>query len=208
MKTVAIIQARMTSTRLPGKVLLPLEGMSVLGHVLTRCKKINGIDAICCAIPLGSDHDVIEYEAKKYDCLTFRGSEDNVLERYYEAAKFLGSQCIMRITSDCPLFSPKVCSDLLDIHLKQKSLFTCNNTPPSWPHGYDCEIFGFQELEEANAKAIDSQDLEHVTPWIRRSVPIVNLENPNGNQYSLRLTLDTKEDYEFIKSYIKMHGNA
>ncbi len=202
MKSVVIVQARMTSSRLPGKVMLPLGDKTVLGQVLTRCKKIKGINTVCCAIPIGSEHDILVDEIKKYDCSVFRGSEKNVLERYYQAAKYLEADIVMRITSDCPLINDKVCSEVLDLHLKKQAKYTCNNLPPSWPHGYDCEVFGMQELEDAYKHSSLPDDFEHVTEWMRRTLQVNNLENPEGNQRGIRITLDTPADYEAIKKYM------
>ena len=113
MNIVVIVQARMTSSRLPGKVMLPLGDKSVLGQVLIRCKQIVGINQVCCAIPVGVDHDILVDECKKYDVVVYRGSEKNVLERYYEAAKFCNADIIMRITSDCPLINFDISSLVL-----------------------------------------------------------------------------------------------
>ncbi len=201
MKTVVIIQARMTSSRLPGKVILPLGQGTVLAEVLKRSKAIQGIDEVCCAIPIGEIHDVLVPEIEKYGCTVYRGSETNVLERYYEAAKFLNADVIMRITSDCPLINSEVCADVLSLHMKNNAQYTCNNMPPSWPHGYDCEVFGIKELEDAMQYSTLPDDFEHVTEWMRRSLVVHNLQNPNGNERHLRITLDTPEDYEFIKNY-------
>ena len=200
MKSVVIIQARMTSTRLPGKVMLSLGNKTVLGQVLTRCWAIKGIDEVCCAIPEGVEHDILVEESHKYNATVFRGSEKNVLERYYLAAKFLNAQIIMRITSDCPLINPEVCSKVLETHIKTRAEYTCNNLPPTWPHGYDCEVFGYRQLEEAYQNVVELYDLEHVTPWMRRTYKVINVPNPEGNFYSQRITLDTPEDYINIKN--------
>lgn len=202
MKTVVIVQARMTSTRLPGKVMLPLGDKTVLGHVLSRCWEIEGVDEVCCAIPIGSEHDVLIAESQKYNATVFRGSEKNVLERYFEAAKFTNADLIMRVTSDCPLISPEVCSDVIKLHKESKSDFTCNNMPPSWPHGYDCEIFWMKQLEDAMHHSTLPEDFEHVTEWMRRTLDVQNLVNPVGNEHNIRITLDTPEDYQFIKNLI------
>lgn len=203
MVNAVIIQTRMTSTRLPGKVMLPLGEKTVLGEVLTRCSKIKGIDVVCCAIPVGLSHDELVPEAKKYRAKIYRGSELDVLARYYEAALALGASNIMRVTSDCPLINVELCELILSIHLKSKAEFTCNNHPPSWPHGYDCEVFSFKVLEAAYLNAILPVEREHVTPWIRKNFKIHNVSNPNGNQYNLRVTLDTKEDYFKIKNIVE-----
>ncbi len=202
MKTVVIVQARMTSTRLPGKVMLPLGDKTVLGHVLSRCWQIEGVDEVCCAIPIGEEHDVLIEESQKYNAIVFRGSEKNVLERYYEAAKFTNADLIMRITSDCPLINPQVCSNVIKLHKETKTEYTCNNMPPSWPHGYDCEVFGMKQLEESVQNSTLPGDFEHVTEWMRRSLAVENLKNPAGNEHNIRITLDTPEDYELIKELI------
>lgn len=196
MKTVVIVQARMTSTRLPGKIMMPLGDKTALGQCLSRCKRIKGIDEVCCAIPFGHEHDILIDEIKNYQCTVFRGSELNVLERYYQAALYLRADIIMRITSDCPLINPEVCQKVLETHIKTGADYTCNNKPPSWPHGYDCEVFGMKQLKEALRYASTTDDFEHVSTWMRNNLTVTNVPNPNGNEYNTRLTLDTKEDYE------------
>jgi spore coat polysaccharide biosynthesis protein SpsF (cytidylyltransferase family) len=195
MRVVAIVQARMTSSRLPGKILLPLGDKTVLGQVLTRCKDITGVSEVCCAIPVGHEHDILLEEIQRYGCAVSRGSETNVLERYNHAAKQMKADIVMRITSDCPLISVNVCNQVLEMHLKTGSEYTCNNMPPSWPHGYDCEVFNASILEAAMLHAESNEDREHVTPWMRRNCAVINLPNPKGNQYHHRITLDTLEDY-------------
>lgn len=199
MNIIVITQARMTSSRLPGKVMMPLGDKTVLGQVLTRCKQIEGITGVCCAIPVGEEHDQLVGESEKYGCIVFRGSEKNVLERYYYAAKHVKADIIMRITSDCPLINPSVCSQVLALHLKSDAEYTCNNMPSSWPHGYDCEVFGIEQLEMTFNNASLPEDFEHVTTWMRRNLEVINLTNPDGNQYHKRLTLDTPEDYTIIR---------
>ncbi len=199
-KVVAIIQARMTSTRLPGKVLLPLGDKTVLGQVLTRCHQIEGVDEVCCAVPIGEMHDCVAAEALKYQATIFRGSEHDVLERYYQAAQYTHADIIMRMTSDCPLIDPKVSAKVLQLFKDSNVEYACNNMPVSWPHGLDCEVFSFEALKTCYQQATAPEEREHVTKWIRNHYRCVNLENPMGNQYSLRITLDTPEDYEVIKS--------
>ena len=104
----------------------------------------------------------------------------------------------MRITSDCPLINPEVCGKILTHHLSNKAQYTCNNMPPSWPHGYDCEVFGFLELEQAIQNASEPDDFEHVTEWMRRTLKVANVLNPNGDESHVRITLDTPQDYKNI----------
>jgi spore coat polysaccharide biosynthesis protein SpsF len=202
-RVIVIVQARMTSSRLPGKVMLPLGDKTVLGQVLTRCRKIEGATAVCCAIPTGILHDVLAVESRHYGCEVFRGAEADVLERYWGAAQYMQADVVIRVTSDCPLISPRVCSQVLNAHVKEQAEYTCNNMPPSWPHGYDCEVFNFLVLEAAQRCAASSEDREHVTPWIRRQYPVLNVMNPNGNEYHRRITLDTPEDYSALLHIFK-----
>lgn len=206
MTVAVIVQARMTSSRLPGKVMLSLGDKTILGQVLSRCHQIKGIDVVCSAIPVGPEHDVLVRESEKYGAIVFRGSEKNVLERYYQAAKMCNADIIMRVTSDCPLINPSVCSKILESHIKNNAEYSCNNMPPTWPHGYDCEVFGMKEMEKAMCYSTLPSDFEHVTEWMRRSLSINNLENPNGNEYHVRITIDTLEDYNFIKNYYEKAG--
>jgi spore coat polysaccharide biosynthesis protein SpsF len=203
MVNVVIIQTRMTSTRLPGKVMLPLGDKTVLGEVLSRCNKIKGIDLVCCAIPQGLEHDLLIPEIEKYGAKIYRGSESDVLERHYLAAVEFKASTIMRVTSDCPLINVDLCELILSTHFETKAEFTCNNHPASWPHGYDCEVFSFKALESAYLNASLPEEREHVTPWIRKNFKIYNIPNPNGNQYNIRITLDTKDDYINITRIFK-----
>jgi len=198
-----IIQARMTSSRLPGKVMLPLGDETVLGQVLMRCREIKGIDVVCVAIPTDSKHDVLVEESEKYGAVVFRGSETNVLDRYYGAAKMCNADIVMRVTSDCPLINPVVCTKVLNHHLENNAEYTCNNMPPTWPHGYDCEVFGIKELEKALQYSTLPDDFEHVTEWMRRSLRVDNVENPHGNERHIRITLDTEKDYDVLKYFFK-----
>ena len=139
MRTAVIIQARMTSTRLPGKVMLDLGGRTVIDHVLSRCKVIRGVDVVCCAVPRTAESRPILDIAEALEIETFEGSEHDVLARYWEAGKALKADVVLRVTSDCPLIDPLVCSEVLALIRSKEAEFACNNMPPTWPHGLDCE---------------------------------------------------------------------
>ena len=200
--TAVIVQARMKSTRLPGKVMLELAAHSVLHHVLQRCAAIPGVDVVCCATTDGSDTDLLSAEAKNSGAEVFRGSEHDVLDRYYQAAKMVGADVIMRVTSDCPLIDPEICGRLLDLRAQQSLDYACNNMPAGWPHGLDCEIFTFAALQRAAAAATDPYDREHVTPWLRKNSKInkSSLSGPGGTLRGHRWTLDFPEDFAFFKA--------
>ena len=201
-RTAVIVQARMTSSRLPGKVMLDLSGRTVLWHVLTRCRAIAGADIVCCAVPDMPASDPIEREAETCGAVVFRGSELDVLDRYTKAAKAVAADIVMRVTSDCPVIDPALCERVLRARADAGAGYACNNMPRSWPHGLDCEAFTAQALYRAAAVATEPYDREHVTPWLRRAPEIsrVNVAGPGGPAMDRRMTLDFPEDYGFFKA--------
>lgn len=202
MTTAIIVQARMHSTRLPGKVLLKLGEETVLHHVLRRCAAVQGCDVVVCAIPEGADCDPIADEAKRAGVAAIRGSETDVLGRYYKAATAVDATIIMRVTSDCPLIDPEVCGEVLALRAREHADYASNNMPPSFPHGLDCEAFTFAVLEAAANMATEKPDREHVTPWLRRKEALrrVNLAASSREFFAQRWTLDFPEDYEFFRA--------
>lgn len=197
--TAVIVQARFGSTRLPGKVLKSLAGHSVLEHVLHRCQAITGVDTVCCAIPNTSESDEVALCAQRCGVQVFRGSEHDVLDRYYQAARWLNADVVMRVTSDCPLIDPSVCNAVLQLRTEHDTDYACNNMPRTFPHGLDCEAFTFVALEQAAKEATDPFSREHVTPWLRthHMVSRCNLIR-EGLGASPRLTIDYPEDFEFF----------
>jgi spore coat polysaccharide biosynthesis protein SpsF len=190
----------MTSTRLPAKVLLDLAGRTVLSHVLERCRAIPGADVVCCAVPEGDLHEPVAAEARRCGAAVVRGSETDVLDRYTVAARTLGADLIMRVTSDCPLVDPAVCGPVLAPAATGKVDYACNNMPRSWPHGLDCEAFPFASLERAAQEAKAPNQREHVTPFLRTHPGLRrgNVANPRGDQGDHRWTLDYPADYAFL----------
>ncbi|MCW5675920.1 MAG: glycosyltransferase family protein [Xanthobacteraceae bacterium] len=202
MTAAIIVQARMHSTRLPGKVLLKLGEETVLHHVLRRCAAVEGCDVVVCAIPEAADCDPIADEAKRAGAVAIRGSETDVLGRYYKAATAVDATIIMRVTSDCPLIDPEVCGEVLALRACEHADYASNNMPPSFPHGLDCEAFTFAALEAAANTATENLDREHVTPWLRRNEALrrANLAAPTREFSAQRWTLDFPEDYEFFRA--------
>lgn len=201
-KTAIIIQARLASTRLPGKVLLPLAGETVLHHVITRCAAVDGADLVACAIPDDDACAPIADEAVQAGAAVTRGSEHDVLARYLDAARTLGADVIMRVTSDCPIIDPRACADVLRARAEAKADYACNNMPRRWPHGLDCEAFTRAALERADGAATAPEDREHVTPWLRRdtSVSRIHAPGPDVELSRHRWTLDFPEDYAFFEA--------
>lgn len=188
---VCIVQARLGSTRLPKKVLLPLNGHTVVEEVLARCKRIRGIDKVICAVPDTEQND--ELASVIGDC--YRGPEHDVLSRYLGCAIAHDASVIMRITADCPLIPPDLCSHMLR-EFSHDVDYLSNLEPRSFPQGYDCEVFRMEALQLADAHATGS-DREHVTPWMRENIEhranVTNVCPMEG-----RLTLDTEDDYKVI----------
>jgi spore coat polysaccharide biosynthesis protein SpsF len=197
-----IVQARVGSTRLPGKVLEMLGEAPVLEHVLRRCQAIPGVDDVICATVEGSDGDAVAELAEDLDVAVYRGSERDVLARYHGAAHAVGAEIVLRVTSDCPLIDPDVCAAVLKLRAEAEADYAANNMPPSWPHGLDCEAFTIEALDEAAATATAAEDHEHVTPWIRRNRAFhrVNLPGPGGELTAQRWTLDYPEDLAFLRA--------
>lgn len=201
-KTACIVQARVGSTRFPGKVLETLGDATVLQHVLQRCRAIEGVDEVVCATVEGAADDPVATLAEQIGFRVFRGSEHDVLARYHGAAQAVGARVVMRVTSDCPFIDPEVCAAVLKLRADERADYAANNMPPSWPHGLDCEAFTIAALDAAAATATAAEDREHVTPWIRRNPDLrrVNLMGPGGALVGQRWTLDYPEDLAFMRA--------
>lgn len=204
-KIVAIIQARVGSTRLPGKVLLDLKGKTVLNHVVDRVKKSKYIDEVIVATTDLEQDDKIVDECNKIGCKYFRGSESDVLSRYYLCAKENKADIVIRITSDCPLIDFNIIDNMIEkfLYKQNSNIDYMNNTlEPTLPRGYDVEIFSFRALVKANFEAKLDYEREHVTPYIYFNPDKFNLSlfRYRYDYSKYRLTLDTKEDFEVISS--------
>jgi len=195
-----VVQARTGSSRLPGKVLMPLAGRTVLAHVIERCLATEGVDVVCCAVPAGDADDAVAREAVRCGARVFRGSEADVLDRYYRAARAFDMDVVMRITSDCPLIDPSVCASVLCLREQAGADYACNNMPPTWPHGLDCEAITFAWLRRSAQEATKPYEREHVTQFVRNHPDArkVNLPMPGGAAAEHRWTLDNERDFRFL----------
>lgn len=206
-KTAVIIQARMTSTRLPGKVLMEIEGKSMLWHVVERLKFCRTISDIILAIPDSKENNALEGFAKSNDIKYFRGSEEDVLSRYYETAKKFKCDVVARITSDCPVIDPETADLVINEHLNSDYDYTSNTLERTFPRGLDVEVFNFKALERAYKDAKEAHQREHVTPYIYEHPEIFRLQSVRAEgifkRPELRLTVDTKEDMALIKEIYK-----
>jgi spore coat polysaccharide biosynthesis protein SpsF len=201
MKIGVIIQARMGSTRLPGKVMLKIRDKTVLGHVIERVKQSKLIDEVIIATTNDKNDDIIVEESLKYGVKFFRGDESDVLSRYYYAAKENNLDVIVRITSDCPLIDSKVIDEIVDFYLNSKydivSNAGSNLSNRTYPRGLDVEVFSFNVLEYANNNAKLTHQKEHVTPYIYENNNAFYYKN-NVDYSIYRWTLDTNEDFKLI----------
>ncbi|MGD9850225.1 MAG: NTP transferase domain-containing protein [Nitrospirales bacterium] len=202
-RTIAIIQARMTSTRLPGKVLLPLAGIPLIDQVLRRLTCCRLLDGICVAIPEGQTQSLLKAHLNsRVDIKVETGPEENVLERTLKAAEVTKATIIVRVTSDCPFIEPAVVDAV--IAARQSGGFDYARTAMTsgFPLGFDCEVFTIDSLRMAKKEARDHYELEHVTPFIWRrpdrfSTLILD-HKPDRRHW--RLVVDTQEDYQLASN--------
>ncbi len=204
MKIIAIIQARLGSTRLPGKVLLDLEGKTVLEHVIDRVKSSKFINDVVVATTIRKEDLKIVNICSINGISVYCGSENDVLDRFYQAARLFNAENIVRITSDCPLIDPFVIDEVIKLFLGEKADYASNTLKETYPDGQDIEIFTFEALKESWKNANLISEREHVTPHIRKNQILkrVNLESRTDLSHK-RWTLDNPEDYEFIKIIYK-----
>jgi spore coat polysaccharide biosynthesis protein SpsF len=206
-KIVIVIQARMASTRLPGKVMLPLLGKSLLARMVERLQMISYPVSLIIATSENEEDDLIVQEAEALEVEWFRGSEHNLLKRHYHAAKFLDAAFVVKIPSDCPLIDPLVIDRVLDYFFRTANEFdyVSNLHPATWPDGNDVEIMTMNCLTETYKKARRDFEHEHTTPYIWENPAkfrIGNVAWETGKDYSMshRFTIDYLEDYHFIKA--------
>ena len=194
MKIVAIVQARMGSTRLPGKVLKKIVGISAIEILLTRLSRSKLLNEICVATSHNIENDQLCDAIEHLGYRVIRGSETNVLQRYWDAAEATSADVIVRITGDCPVVDPKLVDKVIELYLNADVDYASNIDPPTFPDGLDVEVFGKSSLEVAKLSAKSDFDKEHVTPFIRNGdFKKLNLKNVRDTS-ELRLTLDEPED--------------
>ncbi len=206
MKTGIIIQARTSSVRFPKKVLQELpygSGITVLEQVIRRVKKATTVQQVIVATTTHEEDEQIVQIAKKENVAFYKGSKDNVLERYYEAAKENNLDVIIRITSDCPCIDAGIIDSFVIEHFNTKADYTRVNQERGYPHGLDVEVINFRALEKAYLNAVEIYEKEHVTPYIYKSHPELFIINKISAPAELvgpliRITLDTKEDYALL----------
>lgn len=208
MKVVLIVQARMGSSRLPGKVLLPAAGKPMLAHQIDRLRKVCGADEIVIATSVLEGDDVIANFCQTNGVAVVRGSEIDVLSRFSAAAVATGADVVVRLTGDCPLIDPAVVDRAIEMYFASQAerTYVSDTIDRSYPRGMDVEVFSRSLLDLADRCAVTRYDREHVTPFIRRSLgQIAAAKNvaAAGRLDGLRVTLDYPSDYENIKALIE-----
>ncbi len=202
-KIIAIIQARLTSKRFKNKILNKIENKELIFFLISRVLKVKNIDDLIVAIPNNKKNDYLNELLLKNKIKVFRGSEHNVLKRYYECSKKNNIQHIVRITSDCPLLDVKLVNKMAIKYKNTNVDYLSNTITRSFPDGLDVEFFNYKTLETAYFNAIIKSDKEHVTSYIKRSNLFKKLNIINKQDYSkIRVTLDYKEDLDLIKKII------
>lgn len=205
MKNLCVIQARMSSTRFPGKVLLDLSGKSVLERVIERVSASRLISEVVVATGIGNENLPIVNLCAANGVRVFCGSEDDVLDRFYQVAKLLSTENVVRITADCPLVDPEIIDLVIKSHIRSGADYTSNNEPPTFPEGLDVTVFTFSALRDAWSNAILHSEREHVVPYIfnRKNNFKLNSIKNKTDYSSNRWTLDYPVDYKFINAVYK-----
>ncbi len=200
-KNQIVIQARMSSTRLPGKTMMDLAGRPVIDHVVSRCRAAFGVVRVVVAVPDAAIDDSLYGWCIDHDVPCVRGSTEDVLSRYIKALDAFPCQTLVRITADCPLVDPGLIDALLFLHEAMQNDYTSNVSPPNFPKGFDVEVVNTAVLRRVDAIAVLQPHREHVTAYIREKCSEFKI---SGMSYGLkmpdvRLTLDTQKDYQSLQ---------
>jgi spore coat polysaccharide biosynthesis protein SpsF len=209
MKIIAIIQAHMGSTRLPGKVLLDLGGQTMLARVVRRAQRallLNEVTVACSTLP---QDNVIVKECEALGVRCFRGSDSDVLDRFHGAAATFKPDAVVRITSDCPLIEPEIIDKVIDAFLRSGADYASNTIDRSYPRGLDTEICKTSCLDRAWQEAHEPHQRVHVTPYLYEMPHLFKNVQVRGETdlNELRWTVDTGEDYEFVSAIYSSFGN-
>ena len=200
MKVAAVVQARMRSTRLPNKVMLPINGVPLIELLLHRLALAKRIDHIIVATSNAYGDKPLAAHVRGLGYEVFEGSEDNVLERFYQAAKAYEPEIVVRITGDCPLVDPELVDAMIADFAIRKVDYLSNLTPPTFPDGLDVEVFTFSSLEQTVRNAVTPDEREHVTPFMRESGIFTTANFANHEDLSQeRWTVDQASDLEVVK---------
>jgi len=194
----------MGSTRLPGKVLKKVNGIPLIEILLYRLSITKKIDKVILATSEKVENDALEDYVKNLGYEVCRGSEDDVLDRYYKAARLYIPQVVVRVTGDCPIIDPQLVDNVIDLYQKNNVDYISNTDPPTYPDGLDIEVFSFRALESTYEQAKEPFEREHVTPFIRTNGQFKRINYANETDLSNeRWTVDDPEDFEVMEKVIK-----
>ncbi len=207
---VVLIQARMASSRLPGKVMLPLAGRPVLAHVVERCRAAAGVGRVVIATTTSAADDELAARAKGWGADVFRGAEDDVLGRLADTAAAFPARHYVRITADCPLTDPTIVGEVLAAHAAGGYDFSYNDVARAFPRGYDVEVMTAEVLAWLAARCRDAASREHVTPYLYEHAgdfKVFELKSGRDADYGgYRLVLDEPADYELLRRIFERLG--
>jgi spore coat polysaccharide biosynthesis protein SpsF len=211
MRVVTIIQARMGSTRLPGKVLMDVAGQAMLQRVIERAARIDGVAEVVVATSTAQPDEAIVSACREWGIRCVRGSEDDVLSRYRLAAEEASAEAVVRVTSDCPLLDPEVSGQVVRRFVEERPDYASNIEERTWPRGLDTEVFTAEALKNADRQADQPYQREHVTPYIEeqtdrfRILPVTGGEDHSEHRW----TVDTPEDLRFVREvYDELGGDG
>ena len=209
MNVVAIIQARMGSNRLAGKVLKDIGGETMLARVVRRTQQATSLDEVLVATSVDATDEPVVAECTKLKVPVFRGAEEDVLDRFYRAAQAYRAQAVVRITADCPLIEPSVIDRIVNAFLEARPDYASNILQRTYPRGLDTEIMTLPALERAWIQATESYQRVHVTPYFYQNPDLFELLSvTNDRDYSAyRWTVDAPEDLSFIREVYGRLGN-
>jgi len=204
METIALVQARMGSSRLPNKVMAKLGDRTLIEILLNRLQQAKGIDKIILATSTEPENEVLCDHVKDIGFDVFKGSETNVLDRFYNSCKDHRPKTLLRITGDCPLIDPSIIDEMLEIFKKSDLDYLSNCFPPSFPDGLDVEIFTFEALEKTFNEASSAHELEHATPYMYESSNFrIDTYKSEKDYSTFRWTVDEPEDLKLVKTIIE-----
>jgi spore coat polysaccharide biosynthesis protein SpsF len=211
-KVNAIVQARMTSSRLPGKVLLPLANKPVLQHIIERLRRSKYIDEVVIACTTNEADDAIIDLCNQLDCKYYRGSEDDVLTRVLEAAKAFDTDIIVEVTADCPMIDPTIADSLIEGLCDGYYHYASNVISRTYPRGFDTQVFWTVALDRINKEIDNPIDRQHVSTYFYRNPQTQGRFKTLNvlfarDRSDIRLTLDTEDDYNLLGKVFDLYGD-
>ncbi|MBI4349111.1 MAG: glycosyltransferase family protein [Elusimicrobia bacterium] len=202
MRIVAVVQARMSSKRLPGKVLQPIEGKSMIWHVLKRAAAARSVSGVILATSTAGEDRGLRSVARDAGADCFFGDLEDVLDRFYHAAEHAGAEAAVRITGDCPLLDPEIVDACVDLFLKRGADYASNAIERTYPDGLDVEVVSMGALERAWKEAELASEREHVLPYVWKHPELFKLAHLKQaqDQSAMRWTVDSPADLEFVRA--------